>query len=83
MNVGEALLVFLGIPVAFAVLVYLAVSASSWTRSGRVGDVARVTGANGPLFLTSESAMPDPSSLPAEIGSEPTSFAGGGASGRW
>lgn len=83
MNTGEALLVFLGIPVGFAVLVFFLVSASSWTRSGRAGEVARATGEHGPLYLTSTASAPDPSVLPREIGVGSTSLVGGGASGRW
>lgn len=83
MNTGEALLVFLGIPVGFAALVFVAVSAQSWTRSGRASEVARVTGEHGPLFLASASAAPDPSVLPLEHGGASISFVGGGASGRW
>jgi hypothetical protein len=82
-NTGEALLVFLGIPVGFAVVVFLAVSASSWTRGGRANDVARATGELGPLYLCSTASAPDPSVLPREIGMGSASLVGGGASGRW
>ena len=83
MSTGETLLIFIGIPVGFAALVYLAVSAASWTRSGRIGDVARATDQGGAVFLSSASSAPDPSRLPAEIGAASTTLAGGGASGRW
>ena len=82
-NTGEALLVYLGIPVGFAALVFLAVSASSWTRGGRASEVARVTSEDGPLYLTSSASAPDPSVLPREIGMGSAILAGGGASGRW
>lgn len=83
MNTGEALLVFLGIPVGFAALVFVAVSAASWTRSGRASEVARVTGEHGPLFIASDAAAPDPAVLPREVGEASSNLAGGGASGRW
>ena len=44
-----SLLVFVGIPVAFGVVVYVLVSASSWTRSGR----ASADYDGGPFMVTS------------------------------
>ena len=83
MNVGESLLIFLGIPIGFGALVYVRGAAGSWTRSGRAGDVARATGVDGPLFMTSSASAPDPSILPAEIGTASVNVTGGGAHGRW
>ncbi|MBK9740329.1 MAG: hypothetical protein IPO93_12635 [Actinobacteria bacterium] len=74
-----ALLLFVGIPVGFGIVVYVLVSASSWTRSGR----ASADYDDGPFMVASEAAMPDPSRLPREIASGPTSLAGGGVGGKW
>jgi hypothetical protein len=78
-NPVQALLIFIGIPVGFAVLVYLLVSASSWTRSGRVsGDYDA-----GPLMVASDPAAPDPARLPSELAGAEVPVAGGGFSARW
>lgn len=74
-----SLLVFIGIPVAFGVVVYVLVSASSWTRSGR----ASADYDSGPFMVTSDVAVPDPSHLPREIAAGSTTFAGGGVSAKW
>ena len=77
MNALEGLLLFVGIPATFAFIVYVLVSASSWTRSGRTsGDYD-----GGPLMVRSDVSVPNPSILPNDIGS--TSVVGGGASARW
>ena len=79
MNPVEALLIFIGIPVAFAVVVAVLVYASSWTRSGRAsGDYDA-----GPFLVTSDPAMPDPSRLPSELAAADNVVAGGGVSARW
>ncbi len=79
MNPVEALLIFIGIPVAFAIVVVVLVSASSWTRSGRAsGDYDA-----GPFMVTSDPAMPDPSRLPSELAEAGNKMAGGGVSARW
>ena len=75
----EALLVFVGIPVGFGLLVYVLVSASSWTRSGR----ASADYESDPFMVTSEPAMPNPSRLPREIALESSSLVGGGVSATW
>jgi hypothetical protein len=78
-NPVEALLIFIGIPVAFAIVVAVLVYASSWTRSGRAsGDYDA-----GPFMVTSDPAMPDPSRLPSELAAADTTVAGGGVSARW
>ena len=79
MNAVQALLVFVGIPVAFGVVVYVLVSASSWTRSGR----ASADYDSGPLMVVSDPAMPDPSRLPREVALESSPVAGGGVSAQW
>jgi hypothetical protein len=76
-NALQALLLFVGIPVAFAGFVYVAVSASSWTRSGR----ASADYEGGPFLVASDPAVPNPSILPYDIGS--TSVVGGGISAQW
>jgi hypothetical protein len=75
----QALLVFIGIPVAFGAIVYVLVSASSWTRAGRVS--ADYDG--GPFMIASDPAMPDPSRLPREVALESSPVAGGGVSAKW
>ena len=78
MSALQALLVFVGIPVALALVVYLAVYASSWTRSGRVSADYDA----GPFLVASDPAAPDPSRLPRDLGGiEPV--VGGGVSARW
>lgn len=74
-----ALLLFIGIPVGLGIVVYVLVSASSWTRSGR----ASADYDDGPFMVASDPAMPDPSRLPREIAAGPTSLAGGGVGGKW
>ena len=79
MNSVSALLVFIGIPVTFAVIVSVLVYASSWTRSGRAsGDYDA-----GPFMVTSDPAMPDPSRLPSELAAASATVSGGGVSARW
>jgi hypothetical protein len=68
---------FVGIPVAFAIIVFVLVSMGSWTRKADDAD-------SGPLMIVSDAAVPDPAELPREIASGiTTSYAGGGVSGRW
>ena len=76
----QSLLVFVGIPVVLGIVVYVLVSASSWTRSGRVSGEY---GDDGPFLVTSDPAVPDPSRLPREIGQGADAYAGGGASAKW
>jgi hypothetical protein len=71
----QALLVFVGIPVGAALVVFVLVSASSWTRSGRTS--ADYDG--GPFLISSEPAVPNPSIVDRPS----TSVAGGGVSGTW
>lgn len=78
MNAAQALLVFVGIPVGFAIVVAVLVHASSWTRSGRVsGDYDA-----GPFMVVSDPALPDPSRLPGDLGAS-APVTGGGVSARW
>lgn len=88
MSWGTAILLFVGIPLAFAGLVWLLVSAPGWTRAGRAGDADAWTG--DPLVLDSSA----PASAPAEVeaaGEEAPAISGGsdsaegsgGTSARW
>lgn len=79
MSTLTSLGLFVGIPVAFGIVVYALVSASSWTRSGR----ASADYDEGPFMVTSDPAVPDPSHLPREIGEGPDALVGGGASAKW
>ena len=83
MTSGQALLIFLGIPAAFAAFVALLVFAGSWTRSGRAPGLSDSGEPGGPLFIQTSGAAPDPSRLPREIGAATTTVAGGGAHGSW
>ena len=51
MSWGTALLLFVGIPLAFSAFVWLAVSAPGWTRKGRTDDTGAWTG--DPLVIDS------------------------------
>ena len=77
MNALEALLLFVGIPATLALVVYVLVAASSWTRSGR----ASADYDAGPMMVTSDTAVPNPSILPSDVGA--TMVVGGGASAQW
>jgi hypothetical protein len=44
MSVGEAVLIFVGIPVLVALVIWLLVSAPGWTRGGRAGQADAWTG---------------------------------------
>jgi hypothetical protein len=79
MSTVQALLVFGGIPLAFAVVVALLVNASSWTRSGRVSADYDA----GPFLVASDPALPDPSRLPRELSTGSVTVVGGGVSARW
>lgn len=75
----QSLLVFVGIPVALAIVVFGLVSAGSWTRSGRTN----ADFGSDPLLITSDPALPDPSRLPRDLRRQPASRAGGGISAKW
>ncbi len=62
MSVGEAVLVFAGIPLALAGLIWLLVAAPGWTRGGRADATSGWTG--DPLMLGGERA-PEPQALTA------------------
>ena len=83
MNAGQALALFAGIPIGFAVLVAIIVSASSWNRGGKHSGLPGEPTAEGPVFIASTGSAPDPSIIPREIGMGSHSVAGGGAHGNW
>lgn len=74
-----ALLVFAGIPIALAIVIWVLLSVKSWSR----GADASAPEADGPLLVTTGAALPDPSRLPRELDVRSRTLAGGGASGRW
>lgn len=78
MSFVQALLIFAGIPIAFAFVVYALVHASAWTRSGR----ADADYESSPFLVVSAPAVPDPSRLLGDRASTDSSV-GGGVSARW
>jgi hypothetical protein len=72
-------LAFVVLPIALGAVVYVLLSASAWTRSGR----ASADYDGGPFLVTSDTAMPNPSHLPRELGDGSDTFAEGGASAKW
>ena len=81
MNAGQALAIFIGIPVGFAVLVVIAVSAPNWMRGDRHSGLPGEPTAEGPVFISSSGSAPDPSIVPRELGVGSYSVVGGGAHG--
>ena len=81
MSWGTALLLFVGIPLAFSALVWLLVSAPGWTRGGRAGDVDAWTG--DPLVLDSNGPAPVEAGASAPALGEGETDAAGGTSARW
>ena len=77
MSFVQALLIFLGIPLALALGVYALVNASAWTRSGR----SDADYESSPFLVVSAAPVPDPSRLPGDRAAD--SLAGGGVSARW
>ena len=77
MSALQALLVFVGIPVALAVVIFGMVSASGWTRSGR----ASADYAAGPFLVASDPAVPNPSIVPSDY--PDAVVTGGGLSAQW
>jgi len=73
----HALLVFVGIPVALAIVIYVLVHAGSWTRSGR----ASADYDGGPFMVASDPAVPNPSIVRSDVESAPV--VGGGVSAQW
>jgi hypothetical protein len=78
-------MIFLGIPIALAVLVVLAVAAPSWTRSSRGKVTNEFDSASGSssIFISSDAAAPNPSILPTEISAQASVLVGGGSRASW
>ena len=78
-------MIFLGIPIALAVLVILAVAAPSWTRSsrGKVTDEFDSASGSSSIFISSDAAAPNPSILPTEISAQASVLVGGGSRASW
>ena len=83
MTPSQALGLFAGIPIAFALLVVIAVNAGSWMRGDRDSQIPGVGQGHGSLFVASAGSAPDPSRLPREIGMNAGPVAAGGADGTW
>jgi hypothetical protein len=79
------IMIFLGIPIALAVVVVFAVAAPSWTRSsrGKVTDEFDAAMGTDSIFISSDAAAPNPSILPAEISAQASSLVGGGSHASW
>lgn len=83
MTPGQALLIFLAIPVGFAALVALVVFAAGWTRGARASSAAHTSSGTGPVLIVSASAVPDPGSIANQVSAGAATLAGGGARGQW
>ncbi len=85
MSAFQAVVIFLGIPLALGAIVVLAVAAPSWTRSsrGKVTDEFDSASGSESIFISSDVAAPNPSILPPEISAQATSLVGGGAHASW
>ena len=79
MSTGQAVLVFVGIPLLVVGLVWLIVSAPGWTRSGRSSDAEAWTG--DPLVIDAPSGAESASALTSTEGA--VDGASGGTSARW
>jgi hypothetical protein len=81
MTIGQAVLVFVGIPLAIAAVIYLLVLAPSWTRSGRtdVGDGLTAE----PFVLGGDAASDRAAIASAEPELDATSESTGGTSASW
>ena len=71
MSLDQTLGIFIGIPAALAVIIWIAVSASGWGKAPE-DDVQ--------LVVVSDAPLPDPSRLPGELMSHAQK---GGAHGSW
>jgi hypothetical protein len=79
MSVGQAALVFVGIPLLVVGLVWLIVSAPGWTRSGRAHDAEAWAG--DPLVIDATSSSERAAALTS--GQTTEDDATGGSSARW
>ena len=80
MTFGQVLLVFGGIPLAVAALIYLLVAAPGWTRSGRVDGSDAWTG--DPLVVGGAAAS-EPAPAIESTASPDATDETGGTSARW
>jgi hypothetical protein len=81
MSIGQAILVFVGIPLAIATVIYLLVLAPSWTRSGRT-DVGDGLAAE-PFVLGGDAPSDRAAIASAEPELDATSETTGGTSASW
>lgn len=81
MTTGQALLVFAGIPLTVAALVYLLVSAPGWTRGGRADATDAWTG--DPLVLGAEPSTAETPAIEQTAGQEASAEETGGTSATW
>jgi hypothetical protein len=77
MTTGQAVLVFAGIPILVAAIIWLLVLAPGWTRGGRAGSADAWT--SDPLVLGSDDAASDAPALEAGAAPDQT----GGTSATW
>lgn len=85
MTSGQAILIFLGIPLLLAAIIYVIAAAPSWTRNSRgnaTTDLDDATSADA-VFIVSGSAAPNPSIVPAEISTQAAVLTRGGAHANW
>lgn len=75
-----ALLVFAGIPIAFAIVVWALLSRKTWERGA---DAPTALEASGPYFVVTGPALPDPARLPRDLDTAGMNLVGGGARGSW
>lgn len=81
MSTGQALLIFVGIPVGFAAFIALVVFVAGWTRGQRADNPDAM--GDGPMVVVSGAAVPDPGAFAKELPAVSASVAGGGAHGEW
>jgi hypothetical protein len=81
MTAGQAILVFAGIPLVVAALVYLLVSAPGWTRGGRAGATDAWTG--DPLVLGADESGAPATPIEQAAGHDAPAAGTGGTSASW
>jgi len=77
MSTGQAVLVFVGIPILVASVIWLLVLAPGWTRGGRASSADAWT--SDPLVIGSEPTTDAPAALEADT----TTDQSGGTSASW
>ena len=81
MSTGQAILVFLGIPLVVVALVYLLVAAPGWTRGGRADATEAWTG--DPLVLGADEPAGATPALEQAAGQDEPAVGTGGTSATW